>query len=66
MSNLAKARESIGITQKQLAEALGYKQTRISNYECNIRTPKLRDARRIVNKLNELGANVSLDSIFPD
>ena len=32
MNNLAKVRESIGITQHQLAMQLGCRQSRISNY----------------------------------
>lgn len=65
MNNLAKARESIGITQKQLANAVGWNQSRIANYELNIRRPSLDDARRIIKSLNEFGANVSLDAVFP-
>ncbi|MCK3657251.1 transcriptional regulator [Pasteurellaceae bacterium Pebbles2] len=65
MNNLAKARESIGITQTQLGNAIGGGQSRIANYELNLRTPSLADARRIVEELNKLGANVSLDYVFP-
>ncbi|NBI40190.1 helix-turn-helix domain-containing protein [[Haemophilus] felis] len=65
MNNLAKARETIGITQSQLGKMVGFRQSRIANYELNTRKPSLNDARRIVKALNELGANVSLDDVFP-
>ncbi|KIE87714.1 helix-turn-helix transcriptional regulator [Actinobacillus pleuropneumoniae] len=65
MNNLAKVRESVGITQKQLANQLGCGQPRIANYETGSRTPSLADARRIVSALNELGATTTLDYVFP-
>ncbi|WP_386696735.1 MULTISPECIES: helix-turn-helix transcriptional regulator [unclassified Lonepinella] len=65
MNNLAKARESVGLTQYQLGEAVGRTQNSISYYELGMRKPSLFTARQIVKKLNELGADVSLDDIFP-
>ncbi|WP_439242399.1 helix-turn-helix transcriptional regulator [Lonepinella sp. BR2474] len=65
MSNLAKAREKVGMTQYQLAEMIGRKQNSISYYELGLRTPSLFTAQQIVKKLNEQGANVSLEDIFP-
>ncbi|MCT8548666.1 helix-turn-helix transcriptional regulator [Glaesserella parasuis] len=65
MNNLAKVRESVGITQKQLADQLGFGQPRIANYETGSRTPSLADARRIVSALNKFGATTSLDDVFP-
>ena len=44
MNNLAKVRESIGITQHQLAMQLGCRQSRISNYEVGNRMPSLANA----------------------
>lgn len=65
MNNLAKARESVGITQKQLGACLGWGQSRIANYENNKRIPSLADSRKIVEALKSFGATVSVDSVFP-
>ena len=65
MNNLARAREAIGITQAKLGQEVGFSQSRIANYELNLRKPSLNDARRIVKALNNLGSNVSLDDVFP-
>lgn len=65
MNNIAKIREKLGITQRQLAISLGWKQGRIGNYETGIRTPSLKTSRQIVSALNQLGANVVLDDVFP-
>ncbi|MGQ0285827.1 helix-turn-helix transcriptional regulator [Pasteurellaceae bacterium 22721_9_1] len=65
MNNLAKAREEIGITQSELGRQVGFRQSRIANYELNTRKPSLDDARRIVKALNDLGSKVSLDEVFP-
>ena len=65
MNNLAKVRESIGITQHQLAMQLGCRQSRISNYEVGNRMTSLANARKITDALNQLGASVTLDDVFP-
>ncbi|MEE6042031.1 helix-turn-helix transcriptional regulator [Avibacterium paragallinarum] len=65
MNNLSKIRESIGITQKQLAIAFGCNQPRIANYESGHRIPSLANARKIVGALNSFGANVTIDDVFP-
>lgn len=65
MNNISHARKKAGITQHQLADALGWNQSRIGNYEAGTRTPDLDSCRRIVEVLNALGAECSLDSVFP-
>lgn len=65
MNKISAIRRSIGVTQQQLADALGWKQSRIGNYESGIRTPDLRSSRNIVNALNIMGADCTLDSVFP-
>ena len=46
-------RESIGISQPELADRCGWEsQSRISNYEKNIREPKVSDLRSIAKGLN--------------
>lgn len=65
MNKISIVRKDICVTQQQLADVLGWKQSRIGNYESGIRTPDLRSCRQIINALNILGANCSLDSVFP-
>nr|DAN15161.1 MAG TPA: Helix-turn-helix XRE-family like protein [Caudoviricetes sp.] len=50
MNNIASERQSLGLTQEQLALMFGWRQSRISNYENGTRKPNLSDCRRIVEK----------------
>lgn len=65
MNNIAKQRKEIGVSQAALASAIGWGQSRIANYELNIRTPSLSDCRSIVEGLKKLGCKCSLDDVFP-
>lgn len=65
MNNIAQQRKKIGISQAVLAESLGWGQSRIANYELNIRTPGLNDCREIVETLKKLGCKCTLDEVFP-
>lgn len=66
MNQIAEIRKSVGKSQTDLATAIGWKNTsRIGNYELGIRTPKLNECRAIVSGLNKLGANCTLDDVFP-
>ena len=65
MNKIASERLSLGLTQEQLALMIGWRQSRISNYENGTRKPNLNDCRRIVEKFNELGSQCTLDSVFP-
>ncbi|EEW9263261.1 putative regulatory protein [Escherichia coli 541-15] len=65
MNNIAEQRKKIGISQAALASAIGWGQSRIANYELDIRTPGLPESRLIVEGLNRLGCNCSLDDVFP-
>lgn len=65
MNNIASERQSLGLTQQQLALIFGWRQSRISNYENGTRKPNLKDCRLIVEKFNELGSQCTLDSMFP-
>lgn len=58
-------REEFGISQADLCRRLGWKQSRVSNYEANIRTPNLVDSRGILAALVSLGAQCTLESLFP-
>ncbi|MTC55261.1 MULTISPECIES: helix-turn-helix transcriptional regulator [Providencia] len=65
MNNIAEQRKKLGISQAVLASSIGWGQSRIANYESNIRTPSLSDCRVIVEVLQKLGAKCSLDDVFP-
>ncbi|WKT00503.1 helix-turn-helix transcriptional regulator [Gallibacterium salpingitidis] len=66
MNKIAKIRKELGVTQCALAEQLGWSQPRIANYELGTRTPTLVDIRRIVTVFKNLGANVTIDDVFPE
>ena len=65
MNNIAHERKKLGLTQQEFAEVLGWGQSRIGNYESNLRKPKLKDCRCIVAAFNRLGIQCTLDDIFP-
>ncbi|WP_024645818.1 helix-turn-helix transcriptional regulator [Pseudomonas syringae] len=65
MNHVRTIREKAGITQAELRRLLGWNQSRLANYESGIRCPGLTEARQIVQALNELDANCSLDDVFP-
>lgn len=65
MNNIAQQRKKIGVSQAALASAIGWGQSRIANYELNIRTPGLDDSRAIIDGLKKLGCECSLDEVFP-
>jgi len=66
MNNLIKQhRQKWGLKQTDLAEAVGWKQSRWSNYERTERTPDVDDAREIVRAFNHLGVVLTLDELFP-
>lgn len=66
MNELAKARASVNVTQKELGLTAGLVQSTIAQYEIGKRVPSLKTARKVVAALNELGGNFSLDEVFPD
>lgn len=65
MNNIAVERQKLGLSQSQLADALGWGRSRLSNYEADLREPGLSECRSIVETLNGLGAKCTLDSVFP-
>lgn len=65
MNRIAEHRERSGIRQRELVAALGWTQTRVSNYEAGRRTAGLAECRAIVAALNGLGAVCTLDDVFP-
>ncbi|AHF77933.1 Putative repressor protein [Sodalis praecaptivus] len=65
MSNLRKIREAIPVSQSVLADLVGCTQGAIGHYESGRRTPDLSTCRQLVNALNNLGATVQLDDVFP-
>jgi len=65
MSNLRKFREKAKVTQAALAELVSMTQGAIAHYENGRRTPGLNEARVLVAALNTLGADCTLDEVFP-
>ena len=65
MNLIKSVREAAGVKQVALYSELKWPQSRLSNYENEIRTPSLNDAREIVAALNALGAECTLDDVFP-
>jgi putative transcriptional regulator len=58
-------REDAGLAQSALAEAVGWKQSRWSNYERAERLPDVNDAREIVRAFQHMGITLTLDDLFP-
>lgn len=65
MNNLQKYRKKTKRSQSEFAKELGWGQSRIGNYEANVREPNISAAQKIVSKLNELGVSCSLEEVFP-
>lgn len=65
MNCIAEQRAKSGIKQRDLVAALGWTQTRLSNYESGRRTAGLVECRAIVGAFNQLGVKCTLDDIFP-
>lgn len=65
MNNVRKIRVEAGISQARLCRELSWNQSRLANYEAGRRSVGLDAARQIVDALNGLGADCSLDGVFP-
>ena len=65
MNKIAEVRNSIGITQSQLCKAIGWRQSRLSNYETGARQVSTENAKKITQALNEFGASVNFEQVFP-
>lgn len=66
MNRIREIREKAEISQASLHRSLGWRQSRIANYESGKRTPGLNEARDIVAALNALGARCTLGEVFPE
>jgi len=65
MNRISEIRRQANLTQLALAGVLGWSQGRLSNYEAGRREPRLQECRAIVGGLNALGADCTLDEVFP-
>jgi putative transcriptional regulator len=65
MNRIRAIREQVGISQTDLYRRLGWKQSRLANYEAGNRMPGLSEAREIVAALNWLSAACTLEDVFP-
>jgi DNA-binding XRE family transcriptional regulator len=59
-------RERHGLTQTQLADKLGVRQTTVSMYETGERRMRLKTARRFIRLADDHGEQFSLDDLYPD
>ncbi|CAN7418886.1 helix-turn-helix transcriptional regulator [Aquipseudomonas alcaligenes] len=65
MNRIRETREAAGISQAELYKKLGWRQSRLANYETGNRRPGLNDAREIIAALEGLGVACELDKVFP-
>lgn len=65
MNRISEIRRAAGVSQLALVEQLRWTQGRLSNYEAGRRVPGLAESRAIVDALNRLGAECTLDDVFP-
>lgn len=65
MCGLKTIRKAINVSQSCLAKRVGCSQGAIGHYENKRRIPNLDTCRALVRALNELGAEVELDDVFP-
>ncbi|HHQ4844841.1 helix-turn-helix transcriptional regulator [Aeromonas hydrophila] len=65
VNRIAEIRKALGKTQADLAKAAGWRVSRVGNYELGLRTPGLIESRCIVDALNAIGAQCSLEEVFP-
>ncbi|WP_038193642.1 helix-turn-helix transcriptional regulator [Xenorhabdus bovienii] len=65
MNKIKELRSDLGITRKRLAEQVGCTPSAIGHYENGRRTPDITVCRTIVLAFGVLGAEFTLDDIFP-
>lgn len=65
MNKLMLFRQQSGLTQSEMANAVGITQGALGHYEQGRRKPSLAMARKLVRVLNEFGGNVTIDDVFP-
>ncbi|EKO3656440.1 helix-turn-helix transcriptional regulator [Vibrio metschnikovii] len=66
MTKINEILKRIGISQERLAEIVGVSQSSINHYAKGNRKPNYQIAWKIVDSLNQLGANCSFDDVFPN
>lgn len=65
MNNLSRYRKKLGLTQADLAEAIGCTKGNISHYEKGRRKADLDVCRGLVAFFNRNGVLVTVDDLFP-
>lgn len=69
MKNIKLYRKSLGLTQRELADACGWgdsAQYRVCSYENGRRTPSVDDVKKIVSAFNDCGLIISVDDLIND
>jgi putative transcriptional regulator len=65
MTNLKKLRTERGLTQEQLAKAIGQTQGSVCHYESGSRKPDIPTCHQIAVELSRQGEKVTIEDIFP-
>ncbi|MEX2953581.1 helix-turn-helix transcriptional regulator [Serratia fonticola] len=65
MNNLKTIRKKAGLTSFDLAREMGCTRGSIGHYETGRRLPDIKVAQRLVASLNNLGAECSIEEVFP-
>ena len=66
MQKIRQVRKAAKLSTGDLAKIVGVKNAAFNHYENGRRTPDIHKAWRIVNALNQLGANCSFEDVFPN
>lgn len=65
-NQIAAHRQAEELTQTDLAEAVGWRQSRWSAYELGNRIPDVNDARQILRAFRVLGVELEFADLFPN
>ena len=65
MNNLKILRQSLGMTQKSLAEEIGQTISSIGHYEAGRRQPDINTCHQLAAALAKRGEKVTIEDIFP-
>ncbi len=65
MNNISKFRKSTNLTRQQFSTLLNISLGALGHYEVGRRQPPLKMAQKIIQVLNQHGANVRFEDIFP-
>ncbi|MGJ8518050.1 helix-turn-helix domain-containing protein [Carnimonas bestiolae] len=65
-SSIQEARRIVGMTQRQLADALCCAESSVASYESGVRSPRNSRVRLMVRVFKEMGVSISAEAIRGD